>query len=796
MARTHATGIRPVVRISEGLARPFVHPRYHWIVRSELWLRRAVPLLTAAFLAVVAAGVTTQIMGGYSELRTLSAIDLDLYARLTAEEMTKQLDGHELRDDATLRQAAIPVRSMLPDAALMRGRRIVVSNMAGDVVADVTGQTSGGPRSLSGLLGSAHVVAPFAGNAGVLAITTPDGTEAHAAIRTLPGGGGQVVVFQTMEDALSPWRDHARAIVTLMGAAFAVIVTLGVSYYLQSARANNIEQICDGVRSRVDMALNRGRCGLWDWDVARGRIYWSDSMYDLLGLERTGEFLSFGEVNARVHPEDGDLFVLADKLAASRTTLVDHDFRILNSAGEWRWLCARGEITREGDAGTPHLVGIAVDITEQKTLIDNTATADLRLRDAIEAISEAFVLWDANNRLVICNSKFQNLYGLEPGAVFAGMSYGALHSLGTPPIVASEVAAGGAPGRAGRSFEAQLKDGRWLQVNERRTKDGGYVSVGTDITAVKQHEEQLLESERRLLTTVSDLRKSRHTLEMQKGQMTDLAEKYLEQKSEAESANHAKSVFFANMSHELRTPLNAIIGFSEMMEGEIFGPIGSGKYIEYSRDIRSSGEYLLGVISSVLDMSRIEAGRLNLRRNAMCAWGAVEGAVLQVRGAAADKGVDVQAQGCAGPLVFADKGAIDQVLRNLLQNAIKFTPAGGHVQVRMREVCGAVNIYVEDNGVGIDMRAMAGLGRPFEQTGNRLHNGFRGAGLGLAIARSLAEHHGGSLRIRSQMGVGTVVMVHLPVAQAPRLQSAPLEAPSLLSPAPSAVAAVETRTVH
>ena len=164
-----------------------------------------------------------------------------------------------------------------------------------------------------------------------------------------------------------------------------------------------------------------------------------------------------------------------------------------------------------------------------------------------------------------------------------------------------------------RTYEARLADGRWLQVNERRTRDGGYVSVGTDITALKEHEQQLLKSEQLLLATVAQLRQSRRSLEAQAQQLADLAERYHEQKAQAEMANRAKAEFLANMSHELRTPLNAIIGFSQLMEGETFGPLGSEKYRDYCAHILASGQYLLNVITDVLDMSRLESGRIRLQ---------------------------------------------------------------------------------------------------------------------------------------------------------------------------------------
>ena len=250
-----------------------------------------------------------------------------------------------------------------------------------------------------------------------------------------------------------------------------------------------------------------------------------------------------------------------------------------------------------------HLIGIAVDITEQKSLVEKTVAADMRLRDAIETIPEAFVLWDADNRLVLCNSNFQELPSCPTKRSPSAHSYEAVVAAGSKPVVRNKIINDRPKSIPGaRTFEAQLEDGRWLHISERRTKDGGYVSVGTDITASKTHEEKLIDSEKRLMASVADLRH-------RSSGSAELAEKYAEEKTRAEDANQAKSKFLANMSHELRTPLNAIIGFSEIMESGMFGPLGAEKYHEYCSDIRASGQYLLDVINDILDMSKIEAGR-------------------------------------------------------------------------------------------------------------------------------------------------------------------------------------------
>jgi two-component system cell cycle sensor histidine kinase PleC len=315
-----------------------------------------------------------------------------------------------------------------------------------------------------------------------------------------------------------------------------------------------------------------------------------------------------------------------------------------------------------------------------------------------------------------------------------------------------------------RTFEAELDDGRWLHISERRTKDGGYVSVGTDITALKLHEERLVESEKRLMATIADLRSSQQTLERQAEQLADLAEKYGEEKTRAEEANQAKSKFLANMSHELRTPLNAIIGFSEIMESGMFGPLGADKYAEYCSDIRASGRYLLEVINDILDMSKIEAGRIRLELEELELDRILADALRVVSGRAEEKQLMLVSNFSPGIQFRADQRALKQVAINLLSNAVKFTPERGRVTVYGRVSGSCVLMAIEDTGIGISKTALMKLGRPFEQVESQLTKSHQGSGLGLAIAKSLTELHGGRIRIRSTLGRGTLVAVRLPLA--------------------------------
>jgi two-component system cell cycle sensor histidine kinase PleC len=199
------------------------------------------------------------------------------------------------------------------------------------------------------------------------------------------------------------------------------------------------------------------------------------------------------------------------------------------------------------------------------------------------------------------------------------------------------------------------------------------------------------------------------------------------------------------------------------MESGMFGPLGDVKYNEYCRDIRESGRYLLDVINDILDMSKIEAGRTSLEFETIELDSFLADSMRMVAARVDEKRLTVNAEIEPSIRLRADRRMIKQIIINLLSNAVKFTPDGGRITVRARMVNSHVNIAIEDTGIGIPKEALKNLGKPFEQVESQLTKTHRGSGLGLAIAKSLAELHGGAMRIRSSLGVGTIVLVRLPV---------------------------------
>jgi two-component system cell cycle sensor histidine kinase PleC len=711
-------------------------------------LRRLVPLLLAAFAIVAILGFALQLIHGKSVALDAASRQLSLIADNTALNLKDETLG-----SSTNWQGALA--ASLPKGATADRRVALLANAEGQIQgrAPLDSSTSG---NLLTILGPQQPLTTFGADAGVLRLTLLDGTDAIVTVRNVPQTDAQLAFVQPVGDALADWRQAARLEITLLVLTGLVLALLaGGLWYLAPAAARDDA----GVLTRELTEALPG-CGVWRWNLARGHVHWSAPMYRLLGLTPSDKAMAFRVISQALHPDD-DLRGEIDRHLRDGASLFDGCFRLRHADGRWIGLRLRGHITRGMHDRQPWLTGIAVIADHEIT--PGSADENARLRDAVETISEAFVLWDRENRLVMCNSKYQQFHGLPDDTVRPGSPYDEVIAAASEPIVSKRVAVAGTDDDDSRTYEAQIEDGRWLHINERRTRDGGYVSVGTDITVLKESQQRLADSEQQLRASVAELRLSRRELEQQKQQLVDLAEKYALEKNRAEAANRAKSEFLANISHELRTPLNAVIGFSEVMQQALFGPLGHPKYQEYARDIYASGAYLLEVINDILDMSKIEAGRMSLDASNIDLADIVEDSMKVVSQAAADRNISLARHGPQHLVLEADRRALKQVFLNLLSNAVKFTRDGGSVDVHLSRSRGWVKIAIKDTGIGIPEADIAKLGRPFEQVENQFSKSHQGSGLGLAISRALVELHGGTLRITSREGQGTTVTCTLPV---------------------------------
>ena len=493
-------------------------------------------------------------------------------------------------------------------------------------------------------------------------------------------------------------------------------------------------------QDRLHLAMEGARVGVWDWDIDTDTVLLTDWFAQILGRTHAEE-MSGPEFLLLLSEDDRNRV-----RAALRSAAQSHDVDVEVRAAQLPvWLQMRGRVM----AGSRRLVGVAIDITERKGAQARVQAAETRLRAALESMTESFVLWDSRRRLVLWNRKFRDFFGLADTALKPGMGYDDVEALAAPSIRHVHGAA------TAESYDLELADGRWLHYSERQTADGGLVSVGADITALKTQEAALRDNDRALRGTVENLKRSQARVE-------ELASAHQQERLRAEEANRSKSEFLANMSHELRTPLNAINGFSEIMAGEMFGPLGHERYKGYVTDILSSGQHLLLLINDILDMSKIEAGKMQLQPELVRPDELIEQCLRIMRARAEEKSIAIIVETANLPEIEADPRALKQVLLNLMSNAVKFTPVGGKVRVRGFDAADGVVLQVADTGIGIPADQLPRLGRPFEQIESQIAKSHQGSGLGLALSKSLIELHGGALRIDSVLGKGTTVSFTLP----------------------------------
>ena len=513
-------------------------------------------------------------------------------------------------------------------------------------------------------------------------------------------------------------------------------------------RANDLQVDADTVRERFELALSRPPVVL---RADEGVLLRTDSF--ILNGTAAYEQRLLAMEDLVVSIEEGDR-AAADAL---RAKLVDETQNVAEIV--WRAVTAETRVAMDYEPNRNRaFLGLGLAIAggflmatlrlrslairrrlRQEADKERLAAIEARARlvQSIETFSEGFALFDHDDRLVLCNARYRKLYapndstGPQPGQSFEqivrdALEAGAFHLGDTTPEdwIAARIAAHGEPES---QHEQRMANGRYILVRELRTPDGGSVGIRIDVTQAKRREEEL-----RLA------------------------------RDQAEYANRSKSEFLANMSHELRTPLNAILGFSEIMKLDALGPQGVSNYAEYAGDIHSSGSHLLEVINDILDLSKIEAGKMTLYEESIDAGRLLDSCLTLIRERAARSGIAIERDFDELPSILGDRTRLKQAFVNLMSNAVKFTPAGGKVTVRGGSDEYTWWVEISDTGIGMRPEDIPLVLQPFVQVDGSLSRRHEGTGLGLPITRSLIEMHDGKLEFESELGKGTTVRVVIP----------------------------------
>ncbi|MSP03044.1 MAG: HAMP domain-containing protein [Acetobacteraceae bacterium] len=341
-------------------------------------------------------------------------------------------------------------------------------------------------------------------------------------------------------------------------------------------------------------------------------------------------------------------------------------------------------------------------------------SAQSQLADAIEGARSGVALIGQDDRVLTANSRIRQFFPGPRVAFAAGERV---------PAEVDEAL-------AEPTGEMRLEDGRWIRLTHSPAKEGGFVLIASDISFLKEREEALRVA-----------------------------------RDEAEAANRAKTDFLTNMSHELRTPLSAVIGFSEMIAGETFGPVGQPQYKEFADDILHAGRHLMDVITDILDIAKAQSGTIELRTRTIRPEAVMRAAIRIVYEKARDANIRLTTHiGDDLPAIDADTVRLRQVLLNLLSNSIKFTPAGGSIDAEVRRHPEGVALQIRDSGTGMAQDDIPRALQPFVQVDASQARRHGGTGLGLPLTKIFVELHGGRLEIESRVNEGTRVTVVLPAA--------------------------------
>lgn len=501
-------------------------------------------------------------------------------------------------------------------------------------------------------------------------------------------------------------------------------------------KLKRVERDLRDANERMELALSGSNTGLWEYEVTSGRVIWSDESITMLGCSRDDLSGYLVDWTSRLHPDDAADTCRALRLCTDGAT-VDYraTYRLRHRDGSWRWIHAAGRVVERDAAGrATRMMGTHVDVTESRA-------AERRFRFLFEKLGDPQMLLH-EDRIVDCNDAAVRALRVAGKEGLVGRSLRDYYPAAQPDGTPSQEAI------AYHKERFQCEGGESYRLTwELQRADGTPLPAELSVARADYDERPLF------LVTWRDL-----TAQQEHERALRVA------KEAAEAASRAKSDFLARMSHELRSPLNSVIGFSRLLQRTRAHCDAAGtKEATYLDRIHANGVHLLGLINDLLDISRIESGKLDVERERVDLAELVRGTVAQLEGEASGRALLLRVEAPARALwIETDRRKLRQVLINLVGNAIKFTPEGEVVaRVRLAEDGSPEAVEVADTGVGVAPDRLQSIFEPFEQGESGTARRYGGTGLGLAISRQLCQVLGYRLSVASEPGRGSVFRVAL-----------------------------------
>jgi len=606
------------------------------------------------------------------------------------------------------------------------------------------------------------------------------------AFRTIADIPLVIAVALDETDVLGAWRDNVSGHIFAVAAIAAITFTFAIMLGQQWSRREAEEAARTAAERDYQSLFSNSPDALYRCDAQGEMLKVNHALLRLHGFEDEAAWQAAKIVIDDWYLQPGRWQEFRRRLLRDGTVSNFVSEMVRLNSGERIWVSENAQAVYDSAGRLRYYDGSIRDITRLRGADEalRAATAETERANrllgernrqfdiALAHIRQGLALHDGDDRLLVCNSRFAEIFALPAELTRPGVARRAIldHILGRDG--AGDPAAAGmhekhlriAASERRQVFFQRLPGGRVIEIVHQPVPGFGAVQTFTDVTGHVRTQLALRESRRRLRERVRELEQIGERLAQQGSELTALAARLARARDEAEAASRTKSNFLANMSHELRTPLNAIIGFSEVMKDEVFGPIGSRRYRDYAQDVHDSGTHLLALINEILDLAKVESGRLEIRES--------EIALPRVLGAChrlmKERAAEARLEFLLLPLpplppLFADEIRVKQILLNLLSNAIKFTPAGGRVTLgAAQNEHGDIALWVRDTGIGMRPEDIPRALEPFGQVEAMSLRREEGTGLGLSLTKALIELHGGGLAIDSTPGAGTTVTVSFP----------------------------------